>query len=198
HNPDAPPVALSPNDTFPVWSRARLFHAPPPFKPSEGPKLDVIRAQPLQKDQYGSVTRPAHFDTALVLRSPLEVGLHRYTACRVRAIFELPDDSRHLCPEKLVYVELFNGFSRRPLHNIGLYTAGHANLDGKRIASVFRLSDVRMSCHLGPRYSTYHHDEPLTLDTDVLTRCKSFFFNIFSSYFVYELMRHWNQAGGPR
>ncbi|KAG9089396.1 hypothetical protein FS749_001363 [Ceratobasidium sp. UAMH 11750] len=198
HNPSAPPSTLSLEDTFPIWSRARLFHAPPPFKPSEGPKLDVIRAQPLQKDQYGRVTRPAHFDTALVLRSPLEVGLHRYTACRVRAIFELPDHAHRLCPEKLVYVELFNGFSRRPLHNIGLHTAGHANLDGKRVASVFRLSDIRMSCHLGPRYNTYQHDEPLTLETDVLTHCKTFFFNIFSSYFVYELVRHWNQAGGPR
>ncbi|KAG8734138.1 hypothetical protein FRC10_011936, partial [Ceratobasidium sp. 414] len=121
-----------------------------------------------------------------------------YMACRVRAIFELPDDSRHVCPEKLVYVELFNGFSRRTLHNIGLYTAGHANLDGKRIALVFRLSYIRMACYLGSRYSTYDKEGPLTLGTDMLTRCKPFFFNIFPGYFIYELMRHWNQAGGPR
>jgi hypothetical protein len=119
-------ICLSSRDVFPVWSRVRLIHAPPPFKPSEGPKLDVIRAQPAKTDRYGRVVRPVHFDTALVLKNPNCVGLHRmylifsshwlanrwiigYNACRVRAIFELPDTLRNMCSEKLVYVELPSG-----------------------------------------------------------------------------------------
>jgi hypothetical protein len=58
---------LSPHSKFHVWHRIRLFHSPPPFKLSEGPKIDVIRASPLQLDQFGQVERPARFDTALAL-----------------------------------------------------------------------------------------------------------------------------------
>ncbi|KAG9078818.1 hypothetical protein FRC06_008153, partial [Ceratobasidium sp. 370] len=53
HTPAAERVPFSASDTFSVWSRARLLHAPPPFKPSEGPKLDALHTQPTQSDQYG-------------------------------------------------------------------------------------------------------------------------------------------------
>ncbi|KAG8706128.1 hypothetical protein FRC08_001263 [Ceratobasidium sp. 394] len=190
-------INLAASDIFPVWSRARLIHAPPPFKPSEGPKLDILRAQPATTDQFGQMTCPAQFDTALVLKNPELYGLHRYHACRVRAIFELPDTVRHVCPEKLVYVEMFNAFSERPYRNIGLFTTSQSRFEGRRISAVFRLADVRMTCHLGPRFSTFKPDRALTLKTDVLDLCKTFFFNNFCGYFVFELMHHWEQSGGP-
>ncbi|EUC53469.1 hypothetical protein RSOL_002760 [Rhizoctonia solani AG-3 Rhs1AP] len=43
---------------FNIWSRARLFHSPPPYQPSEGCHTDVIRAQPAKTDQYDRLSRP--------------------------------------------------------------------------------------------------------------------------------------------
>ncbi|QRV79280.1 hypothetical protein RhiJN_07295 [Ceratobasidium sp. AG-Ba] len=61
------------------WSRARLFHAPPPFKPSEGSHIEVIRAQPMKADRYDRVSRPARFDTVLVwAKEKLTNGIHSY------------------------------------------------------------------------------------------------------------------------
>jgi hypothetical protein len=134
------------------------------------------------------------FSPQFLATERLHIG---YNACRVRAIFELPDVLRNTCPEKLVYVELFNNFSERPLYNIGLFTTSHSLHDGRRVAAVLRLADVHMACHLAPRYSTFHPERSLTLRSDVLDLCRTFFFNIFSSYFIFELMRHWNQDGGP-
>ncbi|KAG9079936.1 hypothetical protein FRC06_007296 [Ceratobasidium sp. 370] len=109
-------------------------------------------------DQFSRITCPAHFDTALVLKNLDLYGLHRYHACRVRAIFELPDTVRHTCPEKLVYVKMFNTFSTQPHHNIGLFTTSQSRFEGRHITAAFQLADIRMTCHLGPRFSTFKPD----------------------------------------
>ncbi|KAG8686966.1 hypothetical protein FRC11_008045, partial [Ceratobasidium sp. 423] len=36
-----------------IWSRAHLFHSPPPFQPSEGQHVEVVCTQPAKVDQYG-------------------------------------------------------------------------------------------------------------------------------------------------
>ncbi|KAG8735662.1 hypothetical protein FRC10_010291 [Ceratobasidium sp. 414] len=46
---------LPPGLKLNVWSRARLFHSPPPFKPYEGPHIDIIRAQPVKIDRFQRV-----------------------------------------------------------------------------------------------------------------------------------------------
>jgi hypothetical protein len=61
---------------FNIWTRARLFHSLPPFNPAEGSWIDVIRAQPEKIDQYGHVTRRAHFDTVLIDTYKDKVGIH--------------------------------------------------------------------------------------------------------------------------
>ncbi|QRV72348.1 plasma membrane ATPase 4 [Ceratobasidium sp. AG-Ba] len=63
-----------------TWSRARLLHSPPPFKPSEGPHVDVVRAQPAKFDRFERVSRPARFDTVLVVAEEEEHGIHRKSA----------------------------------------------------------------------------------------------------------------------
>ncbi|QRW09551.1 plasma membrane ATPase 4 [Ceratobasidium sp. AG-Ba] len=57
------PTLITSETKVQSWSRARLFHSPPPFKPSEGPHIDVIRAQPTKFDRFDRVSRPARFDT---------------------------------------------------------------------------------------------------------------------------------------
>lgn len=62
---------------FNLWSRARLFHSPPPFKPSEGTHVNVVRAQPEKIDRFGRVRQRARFDTVLFIDHEDRVGIHR-------------------------------------------------------------------------------------------------------------------------
>ncbi|KAG8791859.1 hypothetical protein FRC12_007948, partial [Ceratobasidium sp. 428] len=175
------------------WSRARLFHSPPPFKPSEGPHVDVVRAQRTKVDRFDCVTRPARYDTVLLrIKSPRGVGIHS----RVRAIFQLPDRLHHLCDQKLVYVEHFSIASPLPDARTGLHASKRVLADGIRVASVVPLSDIAMTCHLVPQYRLYRPEQRLNYLSDVLQLSEHFLINIFASYFFYELLRHWGQDGG--
>ncbi|QRV85923.1 hypothetical protein RhiJN_13941 [Ceratobasidium sp. AG-Ba] len=179
-----------------TWSRARLFHAPPPFKPSEGPHVDAVRAQPVKLDRFERVSRPARFDTVLIRSREQRTGVHRYRPARVRAIFQLPRRLSHLCDEKLVHVELFNSPSQNPNPPVGLYTTTRSIQDGIRSTLVVPLVDIAMTCHLAPRYSHFHPQNQLIQYADLLQLCEHFYLNIFASYFLYELFQHWGQAGG--
>ncbi|KAG8704785.1 hypothetical protein FRC09_003325 [Ceratobasidium sp. 395] len=183
------------NDKFPVWYRCRLHHSPPPFKPSEGPRVDVVRAFPAAIDRLGRPRREARFDTALYFYDEDSVGLKRFRACRIRAIFELPERLRHLCSEKLVYAELFNEF-RGPERTTALYTTAHTyNDQARREAWVFPLSQLRMTAHIAPHYGTATKELDLSTESDILHSCKKFLFNKYGSFFSFELMHHWDGVG---
>ncbi|QRV99241.1 hypothetical protein RhiJN_27260 [Ceratobasidium sp. AG-Ba] len=189
-------ATLTPATKVPTWTRARLFHSPPPFKPSEGPHIDTIRAQPVKIDCFQRVCRPARFDTVLIQnKNPQGVGIHRYRPARVRAIFELPERFQHICNEKLAYVELFNTVSQGPNAPTGLFTTARSVIGGVRSTAVVPLSDIAMTCHLAPRYRLFQPEDPLNQHSDVLQLCDYFFINIFATYFLFELFRHWGQQG---
>ncbi|QRV73615.1 plasma membrane ATPase 4 [Ceratobasidium sp. AG-Ba] len=191
------PYLVTPETKVSSWSRARLFHSPPPFKPSEGPHIDVIRAQPAKFDRFDRVSRPARFDTVLISnKDRRRQGIHRYTPARVRAIFELPPDLQYLCDEKLAHVDMFYSPSQNPKSDVGLHTATRALHDGIRVSVVIPLSRIAMTCHLAPRYNRFRPETPLIQYSDILQLCDSFYINIFASHFLYELFRHWGQAGG--
>ncbi|QRV83905.1 plasma membrane ATPase 4 [Ceratobasidium sp. AG-Ba] len=71
------PIRIASNTKLNLWSRARLFHSAPPFKPSEGPHTQVVRCQPAKIDRFERVLRPPRFDTVLVLRDKGKSGIHR-------------------------------------------------------------------------------------------------------------------------
>ncbi|KAG8715551.1 hypothetical protein FRC08_010465 [Ceratobasidium sp. 394] len=187
-------LKLSLDDKFSVWYRCRMFHSPPPFKPTEGPKVETVRAFPAIVDTHGRRRRQAQFDTALYLADLDKTGLFRYRACRVRAIFELPKDLLDFCPEKLVYTELFNTF-HGPDINLDLYRTSQSFVAGQREVVVIPLSMLRMTCHLAPRYGTATEELDLDADLDILSACKKFVFNEYGSFFSYELMHHWLGIG---
>ncbi|QRW11753.1 C2H2 zinc finger [Ceratobasidium sp. AG-Ba] len=76
HPEQARSIRVSDNIKLNVWSRARLFHAPAPFKPTEGSHVNVVRAQPAQIDQFERIRRPPRFDTVLILRDKGKSGIH--------------------------------------------------------------------------------------------------------------------------
>ncbi|KAG8780472.1 hypothetical protein FRC12_022995, partial [Ceratobasidium sp. 428] len=98
---------------------------------------------------------------------------------------------------ELVYVEMFNEIPSQPEALVGLFTATRSIQSGSRITAVFSLDQIRMTCHLAPRYRTFNIDpDQLLYHSDVLQLCETFFINVFASYFWYELIRHWGQQGG--
>ncbi|CUA69803.1 Protein transport protein Sec61 subunit alpha [Halocynthia roretzi] [Rhizoctonia solani] len=163
--PQHPPCDFDHETAFNIWSRARLYHYPPPFQPSEGPRMDVVRSQPPKIDEFGRVSRPARFDTVMLLAFPDRSGMHCYRPGRVRVIFELPAKLRKVLPEPLVYVELFNPPSAQPSPTIGLFTTSRTAVEGQHAALVL-------------------DETPLTLATDSLQIFKTFYINIFTKAVV--------------
>ncbi|KEP48229.1 hypothetical protein V565_130300 [Rhizoctonia solani 123E] len=182
-----------PSDTkISIWTSARLFHEPLPFKPLEPLKVDKVRAYPAKVDSMKRVRRIAHFDTVLILAYPEKQGIHRYRAARVRAIFELPKKLHEYYPHKLVYVDWFNPFGQSRIQYLDTYgTKLSLDRAQNQQSSVLPLAAVQMTCHLGPRFGTIDKDIQLTRDTDIFDVCNSFMANQFASYHMFELMEHW-------
>ncbi|QRV90619.1 plasma membrane ATPase 4 [Ceratobasidium sp. AG-Ba] len=171
-------ASVDPDTKVLTWSRARLLHLPPPFKPSEGAHVETVQAQPEKVDRFAWVSCPAHFDTVLVATEREEHGIHRYRPACVRVIFQLPRRLRHLTEEVLVYVEMFNPTSHGPAGPTGLFTTTRSSLfDGSQLCTVIPLSSVQLTCHLVPRYRTLNPLIPLTNFSDLLQICESFFWN---------------------
>ncbi|QRV91967.1 transporter protein Sec61 subunit alpha [Ceratobasidium sp. AG-Ba] len=185
HPEQARSIRVSERVKLNVWSCAQLFHAPAPFKPSEGSHINVVRAQPAKIDCFERIRRPPQFDTVLILRDKGKSGIHRYQAARTCVIFTLPAALRNLYSEPLVYVELFYPMSNHPQPGTGLFTVTRALKSGTNLPPVYSTLDI--DNNLGP----------ITSHSDLLQLCRTFYFNIFATYALYELLRHWGQDGSP-
>ncbi|KAG8760893.1 hypothetical protein FRC11_014741 [Ceratobasidium sp. 423] len=191
-NPPQPMVSLSSDTKIDIWNSARFYHERLPFKPLEPPKIDKLRAYPATINNLHRVRRVAHFDMALLLVYPDKVGIHRYRAARIRAIFELPKQLRHCYPHKLVYIEWLNQFSSSTQHDSEIYSTT-LSLDQaqKPRSAVLPLAAVRLTCHLGPKFGTIDKETQITCHTDIFAVCKSFLLNQFGSYYLFDLLEHW-------
>ncbi|QRV95463.1 hypothetical protein RhiJN_23481 [Ceratobasidium sp. AG-Ba] len=169
---------------FNVWTRARLFHLAAPFNMADRPWIDVIRAHPRKTDQFGRVVRWSRFDVVFIAIPGRDekVGIHRYRAGCVRVVFELPGYLNNLYRDPVAYVDLYNNWSRDPVDPTGLHTVKPKfTAKGTRACAVVRLSDIRLTCHLAPKYDTLRLDTWLEVHTDVLELFPTFFLNIFVS-----------------
>lgn len=121
--------------------------------------------------------------------------LSGYRAARVRVIFQLHPDFHDIFAGHLVYLELFRKFSDsapRPhcLHSLSPWTR-----NGRRVAVVVPLSQIRMACHITPRYRTLDPAVHIDSRTDLLSICPSFYLNRYSSYWFNALTEHWKSYG---
>lgn len=127
-----------------------------------------------------------------------------YRAARVHAIFELPLHLRGVFSGKLAYVDWFNEFPSQPTKHIDQFQVSRAlDFAGRQLSSVIPLTDIHLSCHMGPKFGSLAADVQLRTDIDIFQICRYFYLNDFASFFVYELLRHWkerlkNQGKGPR
>ncbi|KAG8702500.1 hypothetical protein FRC08_003449 [Ceratobasidium sp. 394] len=193
HDPTT--LALSRYSKFKVWSRFKLQHTRAPFYPAAKPLVDQIRASPFMYDDDGQVSRFNMFDVVLIALDgePEAVGLHRFQAGRVRAIFQVPRYLQELCAETLAYVELFRPFSHSMSQPASLYTTGNMMRNHRRCSTVVPISRIRMAIHLAPRYNLLDPDQPISASTDLLSTHDSFYLNKYASYFQFDTMEYWEQ-----
>ncbi|QRV94941.1 hypothetical protein RhiJN_22959 [Ceratobasidium sp. AG-Ba] len=200
--PEQTVFPISHNTHFKVWRRCKLHHRRLPFDPTLDPQTDQVRAFTTSRDSEGRVLRSGYFD--VVLFSPGaggldRQGLHGLEAGRVRAIFSLPDHQQSLSSAKLAYIERFRPFSAQPSASTSLYTTQHAFRDGRRSAVVVPLSELRMTCHLAPRYHLLDPELPVSSSTDLLALHRSFFLNKYASPWLFSVFDYWeNQRLGIR
>lgn len=201
-------------DTFDLFRSITLVHTDNPGGAVYGTWREVIRASPPRRSvNRRRYCRKAKQDTALMLEQPELEGLQSmstvlyliyinilllgYRAVRVKTIFLLPRRIRHLYSGILAYVELFTRFGHGPSNEpAGLYQTSHSLTNGSvRQSLVIPVEKIRMSCHLAPRFhtlSTESREKASLPDGDILDVCKSFYFNPFSSHFMYSYMNHWH------
>ncbi|KAF8595747.1 hypothetical protein BDV93DRAFT_456186, partial [Ceratobasidium sp. AG-I] len=179
-----------PNDKFDIWHKLTLYQLPLSFAPDEPPQRDVIRIRPPVFD-HGRLKREGVFDTALYLHDPQEFGLHRYRACRVRAIFRLPERLRYLYSGELVYIELFKPFCGDSATVEGLHTTSHARDSGERRCAVVPIADIVLACHLAPRFRRLDSDVVLDWRADLLNDCRRFFLNHYYNHYTFQLIQYW-------
>ncbi|KAG8755733.1 hypothetical protein FRC11_005836 [Ceratobasidium sp. 423] len=197
--------------TFDLWHKFYLHHRPLHFDPDLGACHDMIRAQPplAVPDHSVRSAGPGKFDTVLFLAKPKEFGIHRewdfpyfpyfrsdtdrsqgYRAGRVRVIFRLPPHLSTIYSDPLVYLELFTPFTKDLSTVHKMHTVSHNVHCGIRRTIVIPLVWVVAACHLVPIFSQF--DDDFRFDCyDVLSIGKVFFFNHYSSYFMFDLVDHW-------
>ncbi|KAF8593642.1 hypothetical protein BDV93DRAFT_460613 [Ceratobasidium sp. AG-I] len=191
--PQHQPFYLNEESSFCIWTRCNLQHRPLPFAPLVGAKTDTVRTFPATYDGDGRLTRVASFDTVLLDEFPDKEGLHRYIVVCIRAIFTLSRHYRHLYSGHLAYVELFNPFSVGCPDPHHLHTCSHVICNNSLVAHVVPLSRLHMTCHLAPLYSTINPNTVITSNNDLLSDCNWFYFNPYSSYYMYSLATHWRR-----
>lgn len=92
----------------------------------------------------------------------------------------------------LAFSELFTRFgTHAPVNPAKLYQISHALTAGNRLAVVTPIEEIRMACHLAPRFQTMSDTDWSATVDDILEGCKSFYFNPFSSNFMYAYTNHW-------
>ncbi|KAG8702667.1 hypothetical protein FRC08_003339 [Ceratobasidium sp. 394] len=146
-------LIILPSDRFHVWHKVTLRHPLLPFSPTQSCHRDVIRAHPVLRDAAGRVKTPGVFDTALFAVDRDAIGLPRYRAGRVRAMFSLPPHLQHLYPRPLAYLELFTSFVPDPTTRC-LYRTAHAYHDGCRASMIVPVACLAMACYLAPDFTS--------------------------------------------
>ncbi|CUA71944.1 hypothetical protein RSOLAG22IIIB_09957 [Rhizoctonia solani] len=172
-----------------VYSRFKLAHDCLPFSPLTGRKTDLVRATPVRRNRHGVMTRAPCFDTVLIEQDYDALGLQRCRAARVLVIFILPEWFRHVYPDPLAYVELFDDFTTpNALHRLSVTKPLFSG--GQRVRKIVPLSKIRMTCQLVPHYWHLRRQFPnlhITSETDTLSIANRYFLNRHISYYFFLL-----------
>ncbi|KDN45434.1 hypothetical protein RSAG8_05021, partial [Rhizoctonia solani AG-8 WAC10335] len=183
---------IADSHTFDVWHKFYLHHHVLHFDPDLLAHCDTVCAQPLLPVPEYSLCSigPGRFDTILFLVKPEESGVRRYCAGRVHVIFKLPAHLSAVYPHPLVYVELFTPFSGDFNSTHRMHAISHNMYHGIHRTIIMPLIWVVAACHLIPFFSQF--DKNFAFDCcDILSSGKNFFFNHYSSNFMFDIVDRW-------
>jgi len=127
------------------------------------------------------------------IRESERSGIQGYRVAQIRAVFRLPQKAistlfqAHVDPPKhLAYVEWFSEFRHNPEANHLMYKIDRSFKDGKRLASIVRVSDIERSVFLFPKFGPIAPRE--WTNSNVLEQCTMFYANPFTDRHSYITM----------
>ncbi|KAG9120100.1 hypothetical protein FRC07_004554 [Ceratobasidium sp. 392] len=194
-HPHDSPLFVLPSDRFDVWHKATLTHLPMPFVPGEACHCDILCVHPAVRDSHGHIKELGVFDTALFAYNRNGSGLSRFRAGRVRAIFTLPKNLKHVYTNPLVYLDIFSPFVPDDTASHGLFRATPGYFRGTFASLVLPLRLLVMACHLAPDFSLPLTPVPPSTSSHVVYADQPFYFNEFYNHFTFLSMTHWRRSG---
>ncbi|KAI0055661.1 hypothetical protein BV25DRAFT_1815297 [Artomyces pyxidatus] len=153
---------------------------------------DAAHARPAYHDTRDRLV-PGRFDTVLVDTGAGEdIGVRGYRVAQIRVIFSLSikardavftDNDLAVAPTHMAYVEWFDPFPGGPEANHIMYRLSRSYKDGRRLASIIPVANIKRSIHLTPRFGPVAPRE--WTSSNVLELCQNFYVTCFSDRHTY-------------
>ncbi|KAH9975424.1 hypothetical protein BGW80DRAFT_1169067 [Lactifluus volemus] len=176
-----------------VWHQLKFLRTDPFTKITS--TMDSVHARPESRDGRGRLV-PGRFDVALINEDGNGdvTGIEGYRAARIRVIFSLPHNIRHILfedptyqvPQHLAYVEWYTRFDEPMPHHYLHKVSVERDAEGYCICSIVPVDRIRRSIHLFPRFGV--HAPPEWTSSNVLDLCDTFFVNVFTDRHLYRIL----------
>ncbi|KAI0055018.1 hypothetical protein BV25DRAFT_1816215 [Artomyces pyxidatus] len=173
-----------------AYHNIKIWNRDPQEREQAPDTRDSVHVRPAYKDTRGRAV-PGRFDTVLVdMGDGGESGVEGYRVAQVRAVFSLairarravlPDDVD--APRHMAYVEWFVPFQDAAEDNHEMYRLTRMLKDGRRVASVIPVANIRRSVHLFPKFGPVAPREWTSYN--VLELCDVFYVNCFLDHHTY-------------
>ncbi|KAI0059399.1 hypothetical protein BV25DRAFT_1783583, partial [Artomyces pyxidatus] len=173
-----------------VYHNVKFWNRDPQDRENAPDTRDCAHVRPAYEDTRGRAV-PGRFDTVLVdMGDDGDSGVEGYRVAQVRVIFSLPIRARQAvfpddvdAPRHMAYVEWFSPFPDAAEDNHEMYRLTRTLKDGRRVASVIPVANIRRSVHLFPKFGPVAPRE--WTSSSVLELCDTFYLNCFVDRHTY-------------